>query len=241
MENALIVIPARIGSTRLPNKVLADINGKPLILRAYECALAANIGKVIVACDDERIKEIVGNAGGTAILTNPKLASGTDRVHSAWQKFDLNKEYEYIINVQGDIPNLDLEFIRETVRILKETNYDIATAGVPIKDESYKLSSVVKPVISFANETQGQALYFSRSEIPYGGPYYFHVGLYGFRANSLEKFVSLPQSNLEKIEKLEQLRALENGMTIGIKILNKPAPISIDTQEDLGHARAVIF
>lgn len=241
MKNTLIVIPARIGSTRLPNKVLEDINGKPLILRAYECAAAANIGKVIVACDDERIQQIISNAGGTAILTDSELPSGTDRVYSAWNKFDPNKNYEYVVNVQGDIPSLDPEFICETVKIFEKMNCDIATAGVPIKDDSYQLSSVVKPVISFDTDDCGRALYFSRNAIPYSGPYYFHVGLYGFRASSLEKFVSLPQSKLEKTEKLEQLRALENGMTIGIKILNKPAPISIDTYEDLKRARAEIF
>lgn len=241
MKNTLIVIPARIGSTRLPNKVLEDINGKPLILRAYECAAAANIGKVVVACDDERIQQIISNTGGTAILTDPELPSGTDRIHSAWQKFDPNKNYEYVVNVQGDIPGLDPEFVRETVKVLEEMDCDIATAGVPIKDDSYLLPSVVKPVISFDTEDRGRALYFSRNAVPYGGPYYFHVGLYGFHADSLEKFVALPQSKLEKTERLEQLRALENGMTIGIKILDKPAPISIDTHADLDRARAEIF
>ena len=237
MSDTLVVIPARVSSTRLPGKVLADIEGKPLIVRAFECAVAAKVGDVLVACDDSRVKDAIEKVGGVAILTNPDLPSGTDRVFEAWQKFDTEKKYKYIINVQGDLPFLDAEFIQKAGEIVKESDYDMSTLATPIKDESYLQPSTVKPVISFSDSKKGRALYFSREAVPHKGPYYNHVGIYCFRAKSLEKFVSLPQSLLEKTEKLEQLRALENGMTIGITVIDKDSPISIDTYEDLEKAR----
>ncbi len=237
MNGTLVVIPARILSTRLPRKVLADINGRSLIVRVYENAVASGVGDVIVACDDSQVKEAIENIGGIAVLTDPELPSGTDRVFEAWQKFDTEKKYEYIINVQGDLPFLDAEFIQKAKEIVKESGYDISTLATPIKDGSYKKPSTVKPVISFRNAKKGRALYFSRAEVPYGGPYYNHVGIYCFRAESLKKFVKFPQSLLEKTEKLEQLRALENDMTIGITVVDKDSPISIDTYEDLERAR----
>ena len=237
--DSLIVVPARVSSTRLPGKVLADIGGKPLVVRVYECAVASKAGDVIVACDDLRVKEAVERVGGTAVLTDPNLPSGTDRVFEAWQKFDIKKKYDYVINVQGDLPFVEAEFIQKAVKIVKGSSYDISTLATPIKDDSYQCPSTVKPVISFTDfeAKKGKALYFSRSAIPYGGPYYNHVGIYCFRAESLAKFVSLPQSPLEKSEKLEQLRALENGMTVGITVIDRDSPISIDTYEDLEKAR----
>ena len=238
--DALVVIPARISSTRLPGKVLADISGKPLIVRAYECAMSSHVGDVIVACDDLKVKDAIEGIGGTAVLTNPDLPSGTDRVFEAWQKFDSEKRYEYIINVQGDLPFVDSVFVQEAAEVVRKSSYDISTLATPIKDESYQCSSTVKPIISFtdSDSKSGKVLYFSRSAIPYGGPYYNHVGIYCFRAESLTRFVNLPQSTLEKSEKLEQLRALENGMSIGITVIDKNSPISIDTYEDLEKARA---
>lgn len=236
-DDVLIVIPARIASTRLPKKMLATINGDPLIVRTYKSAVAANIGQVIVACDGQEIKNAIENAGGTAVVTDPKLPSGTDRVFAAWKTYDPGKKYKYIVNVQGDLPFIDPKFIAETTGFLKNSNYGITTPAAPISDNSFNVSSVVKIAVTFSSKSEGRALYFSRSPIPYGGPYYHHVGLYCFRTDALEKFVSLPQSRLEKIEKLEQLRAIENGMTIGVKLLSdlKP-PISIDTAEDLEKA-----
>ena len=237
VSDTLVVIPARISSTRLPGKVLADINGKSLIVRAFGCAVASKVGDVIVACDDSRIKEAVEAVGGIAVLTDPKLPSGTDRVFEAWQKFDTAKKYKCIINVQGDLPFLDAEFIQKAEEIVKESGYDMSTLATPIKDDSYTQLSIVKPVISFSDSQKGRALYFSRSAVPFGGPYFNHVGIYCFRAESLKKFVKFPQSSLEKIEKLEQLRALENGMTVGITVIDRDSPISIDTYEDLERAR----
>lgn len=237
MSDTLVVIPARVSSTRLPGKVLADIEGKPLIVRAFECAVAAKVGDVLVACDDSRVKDAIEKVGGVAILTNPDLPSGTDRVFEAWQKFDTEKKYKYIINVQGDLPFLDAEFIQKAGEIVKESDYDMSTLATPIKDESFRQPSTVKPVISFSDSKKGRALYFSREAVPHNGPYYNHVGIYCFKAESLKKFVNLSQSLLEKTEKLEQLRALENGMTVGITVIDKDSPISIDTYEDLEKAR----
>lgn len=237
MQDVLIVVPARVSSTRLPEKVLKKIGEKSLIVRVYEQALKTGIGKVVVACDDDRIKAEIEQVGGTAILTDSNLPSGTDRVYEAWKKFDSQKKYQYIINVQGDLPFLDPDFIREVALMLQNDRYDISTLASLINDDSYLLSSTVKPVISFTAKNEGRALYFSRATVPYNGPYYHHIGIYGFKTNSLEKFVKLPQSLLEKTEKLEQLRALENGMTVGIKVTDKNPPISIDTPEDLERAR----
>ena len=147
MNDTLIVIPARVSSTRLPGKVLADIGGKPLIVRAFECAVVSKVGDVIVACDDSRVKNAIESAGGVAILTNPDLPSGTDRVFEAWQKFDTEKKYKYVINVQGDLPFLDAEFIQKAGEIVKESDYDMSTLATPIKDESFRLLSTVKPVL----------------------------------------------------------------------------------------------
>jgi 3-deoxy-manno-octulosonate cytidylyltransferase (CMP-KDO synthetase) len=233
----LIIIPARIASSRLPRKALADIGGEPLIVRTYKCSVASGVGDVIVACDCEEIADPVRKAGGIAILTDPALPSGTDRGFAALSMYDKSGKYGFIINVQGDLPFIGAEFIREADRVVRESSYDVSTLATPIRDDSYQLASVVKPVISFTSSNSGKALYFSRSPTPYGGPYYHHLGIYCFRRESLERFVSLPPSALEKTESLEQLRILENDMTIGITVVDAPAPISVDTPEDLERAR----
>lgn len=235
--DTLIVIPARVASSRLNKKMLADIGGLPLIARTYLAVKEAGVGDVIVACDSEEIAQAICSIGGKAVITDPTLGSGTDRVFAGYRKHDLKKKFEYVINVQGDLPFLDPEFTKAAVEVVKNSTYDMSTLATAIIDDSYLNNSVVKPVIAFKTSRTGQALYFSRSPIPFSGPYYKHVGIYCFKIEALEKFVSLPQSRLEKIEKLEQLRAIENGMTIGIKIVDRPNPISVDTQEDLDLAR----
>ncbi|MDR2268279.1 MAG: 3-deoxy-manno-octulosonate cytidylyltransferase [Holosporaceae bacterium] len=235
--NTLIVIPARVHSSRLDRKMLADIGGEPLIVRAYKSAVAAAVGEVIVACDGEEIATVIRRVGGTAITTDPDLPSGTDRVFIAYKQYDLCNKYDLIINVQGDMPFIAPEFISYSDHMLRTSNCDISTLATPIKDESYRSESCVKPVIVFSEKNKGRAIYFSRSAVPFGGPYYRHVGIYGFRSYALARFVSLQPGTLEKAEKLEQLRALENDMTIGIDILDMPSPISVDTADDLGVAR----
>lgn len=237
--DTLIVIPARVASTRLPNKMLADIGGKPLIVHTWESVISGGFSDVVVACDGREIADAVEQAGGKAVLTSPDLASGTDRVHAAYKAYDKEGKYKFIVNVQGDMPFVEPKLVSEVVELIKNSNYDMATVASTTSDDSYKLDQVVKPVIAYDNENErtGKALYFSRSPIPFGGPFFKHVGIYGFRAESLNKFVSLPQSKLEKSERLEQLRAIENGMTIGIKVLDLEHPISVDTAADLEQAR----
>ncbi|MDR0580702.1 MAG: 3-deoxy-manno-octulosonate cytidylyltransferase [Holosporaceae bacterium] len=239
-DDTLIVIPARIGSTRLPQKMLADIGGKPLIVHTFEKAIAANVGDVVVACDCGEIATQIRAAGGEAILTDPNLPSGTDRVFSAWTKYDLEGKYKFITNLQGDLPNIAPEFIRAAALSARNTEYDIFTLATPIIDDSYLRDSVVKSVVAFTTKDSGKALYFSRMAIPLGGPFFHHVGIYCFRVDKLRDFVNLPQGLLEKAERLEQLRALENNMTIGIRIIDADSPVSVDTSDDLALVRRYI-
>jgi 3-deoxy-manno-octulosonate cytidylyltransferase (CMP-KDO synthetase) len=217
--------------------MLTDIGGKPLIVHTYESVVASRAGNVIVACDDEKIANVIKKVGGTAILTDPNLPSGTDRVFAALTQYDQSEKYEFIINVQGDMPFIAPEFICGARAIVEGSNYDMSTLATPINDDAYLVDSVVKPAIAFTSRDSGRALYFSRSPIPHGGPYFHHVGIYCFRRKTLEKYVSLPQSQLEKTEKLEQLRILENNMTIGITVVDQASPISVDTPADLERAR----
>ncbi|MDB2414323.1 3-deoxy-manno-octulosonate cytidylyltransferase [Rickettsiales bacterium] len=238
MTKIVICIPARLASTRLPNKPLADINGKPMIIHVLERAKEANIGDIIVACAEKEIADNVEKFGGKAILTDPELPSGTDRIYQALKK--ANYKADYVVNVQGDLPTLDPALINKSVDILKnDEKVDISTLAAIIKNEDERENpNVVKAVISFDNEKNktGKALYFTRASAPYGnGDLYHHIGLYAYKMQALEKFVNLPPSSLEKREKLEQLRALENNMRIDVAIVDT-VPLGVDTQEDLQKA-----
>ncbi|MDR1551244.1 MAG: 3-deoxy-manno-octulosonate cytidylyltransferase [Holosporaceae bacterium] len=239
MSDTLIVIPARIASTRLRGKMLANVGGKPLVIRTLESAIAADVGDVVVACDGLEIADAVRNVGGKAVLTHPDLPSGSDRVFAAWAKCDPGGKYRLVINFQGDLPFVSPNFIRTACRAIKEISCDIFTLAVPIRDNSHLRNSVIKPIISFLDNREriGRAIYFSRSPVPSGGPFFNHVGIYCFWKESLRKFVQLRSSPLERSEKLEQLRAIENGMTIGIAVVDDEPPISVDTEDDLVEAR----
>lgn len=231
--NPIVLIPARMAATRLPDKPLADIGGKPMIVRVLERATLAGIRDIVVACDGEAIAGAVTRAGGTAVLTDPNLPSGSDRIWQALQQIDPQKKHDVILNLQGDMPTFDPQVIQKTLALLDDPSVDIATPAAVITDEREKTDpAVVKTVI--AGE---RALYFSRTTVPYGtGPLYHHIGLYAYRRQALEKFVGLPPSPLEKREKLEQLRALEAGMVIGVAIVDA-APLGVDTPETLKKAR----
>ena len=238
----IIIIPARLASTRLPNKPLANILGKTMIRRVYEQALKAGIGEVYVACDGKEIAAEIESFGGKAIITNPDLHSGTDRVFAALKDIDKLNEFEVIINLQGDLPAVDPEVIRSAASALIESNADIATVASIIKEKNEILDpNVVKAVISFdRTKDLGNALYFSRSAIPYNADkYYHHIGIYAYKKSALEKFISLSPSKLEKTESLEQLRALENSMKIAVRIVDS-YPLSVDTKEDLEEIKRVI-
>ena len=237
MKNkVLTIIPVRLASTRLPNKPLADICGKSMIQRVYEQALAANLGDVVIACDGEEIAAEVKKFGGKFVITDPDLPSGTDRIYAAYKKFH-GDDFDVIINLQGDLPNIDPQVIRAAAKAALENDCDIATVASKIKnDDEIHNPNVVKIAIAFKEEELGKALYFSRCPIPFSkdgtGNYYHHIGIYAYKNSALEKFVNLAPSILERRESLEQLRALENDMRIFVKIVDAH-PLSVDTKEDL--------
>ncbi|KDE20475.1 3-deoxy-manno-octulosonate cytidylyltransferase [Acetobacter aceti 1023] len=239
MVSSLVVIPARLASTRLPGKPLADIAGRPMVLRVWDAAMAANIGPVVVAAADQDIHDAVTAAGGTAILTDPNLPSGSDRVWQASQIFDPDGKYDVLLNLQGDLPTFEPQALRAVMDVMANPAYDIGTLVASVTSDAEKMaSSVVKVACDFSEDAlTAPALYFSRQPIPWGnGPFWHHIGVYGWRRAALQKFVALPPSGLEKRESLEQLRALEAGMRIGCTRLAS-APFGVDTPEDLERAR----
>jgi 3-deoxy-manno-octulosonate cytidylyltransferase (CMP-KDO synthetase) len=240
--NPIVVIPARMASTRLPNKPLADIAGVTMIERVWRQAVAASLGPVLVSAAEEEIVAVIARAGGNAVLTDPALPSGSDRVFAALEMVDSTREYDVVVNLQGDLPALDPAAIRAVAEVLAASGSDIATLAAEIDDAAdCDNPSVVKPVVAWeANGRQGRALYFTRARAPAGeGPLFHHIGIYAFRRAALARFVALPPSALERREKLEQLRALEAGMTIAIARVDA-VPLSVDTPADLEKARALI-
>jgi 3-deoxy-manno-octulosonate cytidylyltransferase (CMP-KDO synthetase) len=238
----IILIPARLGSTRLPNKVLADIAGLPMIVHVLHRAREAGLGPVAVACGEAEIAAAVRDAGGTAILTDPDLPSGSDRIFAALNDLDPGQHHDVIINLQGDLPSIDPAYLQAVLAPLQNPDFDIATLVAPITTpEEAAAPSVVKCVCSFVPEQNtAPALYFSRNIAPSGeGPLWHHIGIYAYRRAALARFVALPPSPLEQREKLEQLRALEAGMKIGVARVPH-APFGVDTPDDLTHARNIL-
>ena len=247
-------MPVRLAATRLPNKPLLDINGKTLVQRVYENVQTAMKGKtdIAVAAGDQKIVDEVNKFGGTAILTDPNLPSGTDRIAAALKVLDPNGEkYDVVVDFQGDNLNVDPSVCLPLVEMVQKTDCDIATCGMVIKNEEDKTNpNVVKIVMGLKEgETEGRCLYFTRATAPYtrnpekckNQDLYHHIGIYVFKATSLQKMVSLPTGVLENRESLEQLRALENGMVIRAKIIDKiklidEAPADINTPEDLANS-----
>jgi 3-deoxy-manno-octulosonate cytidylyltransferase (CMP-KDO synthetase) len=240
--NPIVVIPARMASTRLPGKPLAEINGRPMILHMLDIGRAAGIGPVAVACGDPEIAAAVREAGGLAVLTDPDLANGSVRVHAALAELDPGGAHDVVVNLQGDFPTLDPEGLRLVVTPLANPAIDIGTLVVPIRDElEANTASFVKAACAFKDgERIAPALYFSRQPIPWGlGPRWHHVGIYAYRRPILDRYVSLPPSPLEQREQLEQLRALEDGMRIAC-VRMEHGPFGVDTSEDLERARAIL-
>ena len=237
--NPIIIIPVRLNSTRLPQKALIDIKGKPMIARVWERAIEADIGDVVVACDDERIAAVIKDLGGNVVMTNPNHPSGSDRVYEAVGLYDPDQQYNVIINLQGDLPCIDPKIIKDVLNPFAYMDAQITTLANKFESEqSAKDPNNVKAAISFMDKDVGKALYFSRSVIPYGSAdLYHHIGIYAYTRQALDKFVSLKPSPLELTEKLEQLRALENGMVIGVQVIEQ-APISVDTPQDLSQLLA---
>ncbi|MCX8995620.1 3-deoxy-manno-octulosonate cytidylyltransferase [Rhizobiaceae bacterium BDR2-2] len=240
-DRILVLIPARMASTRLPGKPLADIEGLPMIVQVAKRAEEAQVGRIIVAVDDSRVFDAVSAAGFTAVMTSAAHQSGSDRIHEALAAADPDGRAEIVINVQGDLPTIEPETIRAALRPLEDPAVDIATLTTAITEESEKTNpNVVKVVGSPLSGTRLKALYFTRATAPYGdGPLYHHIGLYAYRRAALERFVSLGPSTLELREKLEQLRALEAGMRIDAEIV-AAVPLGVDTPEDLEKARILL-
>ena len=238
---ALVLVPSRMTATRLPGKPLADILGEPMIVHVWRRAREADIGPVVIACDDQRIVDVVRAAGGEAVMTDPNHPSGSDRIFEALGRYDPEGRYDVIVNVQGDLPTIEAAAVRAAFAPLADPAVDIATIAAEIAVEEEKTNpNVVKVVGTPVGPDRLRALYFTRATAPTGpGPLYHHIGLYAYRRAALERFVALPPSPLEKREKLEQLRALEAGMRIDVGLVDT-VPLGVDTPEDLHKARALL-
>ena len=239
--NPLIMIPARMAATRLPNKPLADIGGKPMIVRAYQQATLSGLPVVIVAGDPE-IVEVVQAAGGRAVLTDPALPSGSDRIRAALEAVDPDGAHDAVINVQGDMPFADPGLATACAALLHcEPSCDIATLVAPEAGLDDRANpDVVKAVVALGEgERHGRALYFTRSTLYGDALIWRHIGVYGYRREALIRFCDAPPSPLERREKLEQLRALEMGLQIWAAVIDE-APLSVDNPSDLESARALV-
>ena len=237
----VIIIPARMAASRLPRKPLADIAGKPMIQHVWERAMEADIAPVWVATDDDAIVEAVRAAGGNAVKTRTDHPSGSDRTFEAVERIDPDRHFDIILNLQGDLPELDPMIPATLLATADRSRAELSTLVTRAGEEEAVRPQIVKAVVSWQDGTAdpriGTALYFSRALVPTGdAPKYHHVGVYGWRRAALARFVDLPPSPLEMAEKLEQLRALEAGMTIAVAEIAR-APAGVDTDEDLAATR----
>jgi 3-deoxy-manno-octulosonate cytidylyltransferase (CMP-KDO synthetase) len=239
MSDILVLIPARMASTRLPGKPLADIAGEPMIVHVMRRARAARVGPVVVATDSEAIAACVEKAGGRAVMTRADHLCGSDRVFEALEMVDVERRIRIVVNVQGDLPTLAPSDIAAAIEALADPAVDIGTLAAEMRRQDAPSDpNLVKVVGTQSAPTRLRALYFTRAMAPWGeGTFYQHIGLYAFRREALSRFVALPPSQLEQRERLEQLRALENGMRIDATIVDR-VPLGVDTPEDLERARA---
>ena len=236
MKN-LIIIPSRLESSRLPNKPLADINGEPMIAHVYKRAKEANIANVIVAAGNVEIKEAIETIGGEAILTSSNHESGSDRIFEALNIYDKESKFDNIINLQGDLPNIHKDALFRIISLLESNDADISTLGVKISSEEEFLNpNIVKAYIKNISESNYVDDFDRRFDIGKEEFLYHHVGIYGYKRKALEAFIGFDQSESEIERKLEQMRAIENGMKIVLGLIDE-LPISVDTQEDLEIAR----
>lgn len=229
MSKIKIIIPSRLAATRLPNKPLIDIKGFPMVVHVAKRAIESDVGEVVVASGDQEICDVLKEHGIKSVLTDPSIPSGTDRVYAAFEKEGFNADY--VINLQGDMPFIAPSTIAAVAELLVKNEADISTAATHI----YSNDEIASPaVVKIAMSKKNHGLYFTRTaNFPYNdGAFYKHLGIYGFPTKSLQRFVALPPSELERRENLEQLRALEDGMTINCAIVND-SPQSVDVPEDL--------
>jgi 3-deoxy-manno-octulosonate cytidylyltransferase (CMP-KDO synthetase) len=240
MPDTIILIPARMASTRLPGKPLADIAGLPMIVHVLRRAQAAKIGAAVVATDSEAVQAAVEKSGGRAIMTRADHLSGSDRVYEALEALDPGRRIGVVVNVQGDLPTIEPADIRAALGPLSDPAVDIATLAAVITDPA-ELSNpnVVKVAGSVVAPGHLRAATFTRADATVPGPHYHHIGLYAYRRAALERFVKLPPSANEQRERLEQLRALDAGMRIDVAVV-KSVPLGVDTPEELAKARQML-
>ncbi|MBB3932676.1 3-deoxy-manno-octulosonate cytidylyltransferase (CMP-KDO synthetase) [Kaistia hirudinis] len=246
-NRAIVLVPARMASTRLPGKPLADIHGEPMIVHVWRRACEAEIGPVVVATDDEDIASAVRAAGGEAVMTRADHPNGSSRIHEAVGLVDPGRAFEVVVNVQGDLPTIEPDSVRAAFRPLADPVVDIGTIAAFIEDAAERTNESVvkivgspKPVGGVLSERQLRALYFTRATAPWGeGPLYHHIGLYAYRRAALDRYVGLLPSVLETRERLEQLRALEAGMRIDVEVVDA-VPLGVDTPADLEKARLLL-
>jgi len=241
-KNPIVVIPARMASTRLPDKPLADIAGDAMIVHVCRRAMEADCGPVVVACAEQVIADAIEAAGGKAVLTDPDHPSGSDRIYEAVEKFDPDCRFDAVINLQGDNPTIEKAAVRAVLDPLDDADIDIATLVTEITNAEERTNpNVVKAVVAFGEGHDiGRAIYFSRATVPWcdadDAPLFYHIGVYAYRREALRRFIELPPGVLEQRERLEQLRALENGMRIAAARVDT-VPLGVDTPADLERAR----
>ena len=241
-ENTAIIIPARLQASRLPNKPLLEIHGKPMIQHVWEKAVLSQLGEVLVATDSEDIKNLIEGLGGNACMTSTKHTSGTDRIFEALNKIDLDQRIEFIINLQGDLPTINTEALSTVLSLIEDDRSEIGTLACVFRNKSeIRKNQVVKAYCDYKeNEISTLGLDFTRKSDSYDhNKLYHHIGIYSFRKESLKKFVSLSQTEREKNEKLEQLRALDNDMKIKVGLIDF-LPLGVDTPEDLEEIKEIL-
>ena len=238
-DEPIILIPARLASTRLPRKPLADIAGLPMIVQVWQRAMESACGRVVVAAAEDEIVEVVTSAGGEAVLTDPDLPSGSDRIYQALEQIDPKGAHQRIVNMQGDLPTLEPGLITRVLEALGDNEMSTLVAEITEAGERDD-PNVVKAIVSLHTPSSGRALYFTRATAPSGdGPLYHHIGIYAYQRAALANFVALPRSVLEQRERLEQLRALEAGMRIGVACVDT-VPVGVDTAQDLELANRIL-
>ena len=239
--SVLVLIPARLGATRLPGKPLADIHGEPMIVHVWRRAVAARVGRVAVATDAPQIAAVIAGAGGEAVMTAPAHANGSSRIEEAARLIDPDGRARIVVNLQGDLPTIEPRAVAACLTPLADPAVDIATiAGIITREEERDDINVVKIAGFEVAPGRLRALYFSRSPIPSGpGPLYHHIGVYAYRRAALARYVKLPPTALETRERLEQLRAMEDGMRIDVALVDA-IPLGVDTPADLDRARALL-
>jgi 3-deoxy-manno-octulosonate cytidylyltransferase (CMP-KDO synthetase) len=240
--STILIIPARLNSQRLPQKMLEQIGDQTLIEHVVDCALKSGVSEIILATDSELISSAVSRKDVKCIMTSAEHQSGTDRIHEALTFVDPHaNKFDFVINLQGDMPFIRPSLISFLAEKIKASKYEITTLVASLFDQDkISSSSFVKAALSFEENVKdhGRAIYFSRQPVPHNAErYHEHIGIYAYTRDALEKFVRSAQSSLEKQEKLEQLRAYQLGLSIGAYVVDG-APISVDTADDLASARS---